>query len=1313
MGYRLGLVFLIILMLLVPSTTSGDLDVIVETDLSGYIMEDHLNLSGTTNTSISYFEDTTTTHFENGTTDSLEIIDGKVQLIPEERPVILNNGSAILSRGTGAAWDTYLMDLFVFKHNGTYWMYYAGCRSTSLMSARHIGLATSTDGINFTKYSGNPIVKSRVNTYDYTNIMQPVVMVENDNWHMWYGGNHGNTWAGENQDIDICYATSTDGKSWTKYSSNPVIKNGSPDSAWNGISVRPSDIVKSGNKYILFYKGVGDTGGQGAKPKLGSHSSTDLTTWTANPNNPIYKPKAGSWESDKTNFVSVEKRKSDYRMWTWTGLSTEEIGYLTSTDLENWTDSGSAYISPKTGTIYSQDICYPRWVEETGYNKLYFKGQSSGYYTFGVFKLIPKTYEGTFTSGVFNATAKVDLTGIDWNWTNTGGGWIETSVRWTNDTDAWGTWRTFDNSTEPLGVQAQYFQYSVTLNVTSDSSESSLDRFKLEYSNPVTEVEVSIDGGAYQAVKGTLPDWWANVSLHDGDYDISLRVTDSTGSRVTIVEPVKVDLYPPTGSILIEQGEWAVGSTTVNIALTASDTHGPFEMQLSRQPDFPGAQWTDLITSADWQMLGDPEGNVTIYVRFRDDAGRISETYNDTIVIDTTPPTGILRINNGDKYTNSTYVDLSLTWADLTGVVAMMVSNDPFFAGASWEDPRNALGWLLDDTGGERAVYVRLRDLVGWETTLVDTIILDGTPPGASLSINGDDNYTNSRDVDLSIALYDANPIRIKLANSDGLWPDTFMIIETPTVVPWTLSPGPDGLRSVRMLVEDAASNEYVTSDKIVLDTVAPLGRMELNGGASFTNNLLAEGDLVASDATSGLDKMRVGGSEDLDGVAWQTMRDSFHWLLPSGDGTKTVYVQILDRAGNTATIDASIILDTTPPDGTFSIEGAGEFTMSSLVTLLIDMNDEYGLADMRLTNEFGFTDEEWVPYSTSYSWDLGTSGGPKRVLIEVRDNAGNSFAAPVSTILDLLDPYAHINIELGAEATLVLTVDTSWSANDNLGLASIAFSEDPAFTDATWLDLEGEKGLEDVGSFTFSPGDGLKTIHVRVIDRAGRTGGTSDSIWYVSERPEGTVTLGDGSGWSNAPLTAVTVHWTGGSAATHYRISKSEVEGFSDWLPIEGTTSIILGTKGGPRTVHAWLLGPHNVTSLVLNGTVTLDLVAPTVGISRPDRAVVEDEAVTLSIAVSDDLDPSPSVRWRVNGKDWKEYADDTKLTLREGDNHIEVEATDAAGNDATTEWTVTLERNVFVGGSSWLILLVIIVVAVVVSLYYWTRKNKDMDGQ
>jgi hypothetical protein len=1142
--------------------------------------------------------------------------------------------------------------------------------------------------------------------------MQPVVMVENGKFHMWYGGNHGNRNSAELQNIDICYATSTDGYNWTKYSGNPVIKNGAPDSAWNGIALRPSEIVQVGTNYTLFYKAVGTTGGQGAKPKLGSHSSTDLVNWTANPSNPLYVPSASSWEKEKTNYMSVQRIGSMYRMWTWVNLAAQKIGWLHSWDLETWKDSGGPVISPESGTIYSSDIAFPRLVEQTGDDLLYFRGTSGGTNRFGVFEIVPEALEGTFTSRVLDAGGRVDLTGIDWNWTNEGGGWIDLSLRWTNDTGAWGTWRAFDNSTEPLGVNARYYQYRAVLNVSQGGTGSSLQRLRLDFNIPVVRVEVSVDGAAYQTVQGTPQDWWANVSLRDGDYNVIVRATDARGAYVSTTVPVRVDLYPPTGSILIEEGRWATNSTAVLIETYAQDTHGPFEMQLSRDPNFQGATWGPLRTSDRWQLLGDPEGNVTIYARFRDDAGRVSEVYNDSIVIDTTPPTGTLRINDGDKYTNSTDVRLSLTWADLTGVVSMMVSNDPRFTGSLWQDPMKSLYWRLDDQDGERAVYVRLRDAVGWTTTLMDTIIYDSTPPAASMSINGDDDYTSSATVDLSIALYDANPVRIKLANHGDPWPAVFTTVRTPTTVPWVLSPGPDGERTVRMLVEDAAGNTYVTSDDIVLDTTPPEGTLVLNGGATFTRELLVTGELAATDATSGLDRMRVGVTDDLDGVAWQTVKETFTWLLSPGDGSTTVYVELLDRAGNTATVDASIILDTTPPSGTLAIEGGAGYVADPLVTLTVDVTDAYGIADMRLTNGFGFTDEEWVPYSTSLPWDLGASGGPKTVFIEVRDLAGNTFTTSASTMLDLVDPVANLVIEGGAEATVDLAVGFVWSASDNLGLASIAVSEDPSFENAQWLDLDGVTVFEEPGELTLSPGDGLKTLHVRVVDVAGRTRDASDSIWYVSRRPEGAVVLGDGSGWTNASRVDAAVTWTGGSDATHFRVSMSDEIEASEWVPIDGTTTVVVGSAGGPRTVYAQLLGPHNVTSLVFNGSITLDLVAPSVAIDRPAGGSVEDESVTLSISASDDLDPSPAVRWRVNGGEWTEYSGETKLDLSEGRNLIEVEAVDAAGNVASAEGTVTLERSMLVGGTSWFILLALLVAVGVVALWYWRRRGEDPMG-
>lgn len=59
---------------------------------------------------------------------------------------------------TGSGWESErALDACVIVNNGTWYMYYAGYPAV-LSAASRIGLATSTDGIHWTKYGGNPII---------------------------------------------------------------------------------------------------------------------------------------------------------------------------------------------------------------------------------------------------------------------------------------------------------------------------------------------------------------------------------------------------------------------------------------------------------------------------------------------------------------------------------------------------------------------------------------------------------------------------------------------------------------------------------------------------------------------------------------------------------------------------------------------------------------------------------------------------------------------------------------------------------------------------------------------------------------------------------------------------------------------------------------------------------------------------------------------------------------------------------------------------------------------------------------------------
>jgi hypothetical protein len=1316
--------------MVIPSGGSDGLTVDVDTTIPEYIMEDHINLTGTTDVTYGSWVETSNADFLQGTSNTVSVSGGSVLLGPSLSFSILNGGAAVLKGGTGSDWDTVIISsVSVIKVNSTFYMYFVGSRGSSLMDARHIGVATSSDGISWTKYSSNPILKSRVNSYDWTNLNDPRVVYVNGTWHMWYSGNHGNQNPSQMHDLDLCYANSSDGYNWTKSSSNPVMANGFAN--WAMSEVRSYDVQWNGSAFIIYYKGR--TAGAGATSWLALATSTDGITWTQDSNNPLRRGDQNGWEDGEFLGGTRETANGTHRMWTWGDMDKSKLGWIWSSDGIDWEDSGSAVLSPQANTIYAQHLRHPIVYDRGDDYILWVKcWDGSGTRTVGAFKVTQKDLTGSYLSRRFGAGGVVNVTDISWNGTILGGGTGNTAVteggrfvvslRWSNTTSSWSSWRRLDPDDDMKGLKASYFQYKVEFDAEQDWFRVRFDDFSLSYATEITSVEIQVDGSPWEPANGDLRNWWLNLSLHDGDYDVRVRVNDSVDGQVVRTIPVKVDLFAPTGSILIEDGKYAHNATWVKIDVAANDTHEPIEMQMSRTPDFSQATWWPHYPSNTYGLLDEPEGNVTIYLRLRDAAGRISETYNDTIVIDTTPPEGMLLINDGDKYTNDTTVTLSWTATDLTGVVGMMASNDPDFEGAIWEDPMNAFSWAIGETDGVHTVYLKIIDFVGWETVLTDDIILDRTPPAASLSIDQDARYTTSPDVTLNITLYDVNPISYKLINPGDDWPDSWRATGSPVDIPWTLSSGPDGQRSVRMLVRDAAGNEFIAADDIILDTTPPDGELVINDSAPFPNMLLVTATLTASDATSGLDRMRISNADDFGDAPWQSVRDSFQWPLPSGDGPKNLFVQLRDMAGLVSTVDASIILDTTAPTGTVAIAGVGPYSRSPSVELAIDIQDGFGLDAMMVSADEGFTDAIWVPYSTVYPWDLGDTDGLVTAYVRVRDLAGNAFTTSVSTILDTTPPVVSADVPF---YSLSRTVDFTGSASDAVGLEStgiilttvlgILLEETHTFLNGV-TSIEDEAGMFEITEEMTEGGhDSYEFILVVwAKDLAGWQGQQQFTVTYIPEVPKGAVSIDDGAEWTNSTTVTVRMTHTGGLTPTHFRYATTEAGLWeqSGWAVLLESFTIELNGQGGPQTVFCVFKGLFDIESEIFSDDIKLDVIQPEIVIVTPTATNTEGGSTRFSVSVSDDQDPEPVVQFRLNDGPWRPYTVEERLSLKEGDNLIEVMATDDAGNVDTAEWTIRSDSGVSVSGTSWLILVVILVVAALVGVWYWRiRQTPEED--
>lgn len=109
--------------------------------------------------------------------------------------------------------------------------------------------------------------------------------------------------------------------------------------------------------------------------------------------------------------------------------------------------------------------------------------------------------------------------------------------------------------------------------------------------------------------------------------------------------------------------------------------------------------------------------------------------------------------------------------------------------------------------------------------------------------------------------------------------------------------------------------NNNISWPRIIrVDGTAPYGKISINGGASYTISPSVILQPFCSDNVSGCDQNRFS-NDNVTWSFWEFYAFDKAWTLTSGDGTKTVYVQFKDNAGNTSAIFSDdIILDQTLP---------------------------------------------------------------------------------------------------------------------------------------------------------------------------------------------------------------------------------------------------------------------------------------------------------------------------------------------------------------------------------------------------------------
>jgi len=210
----------------------------------------------------------------------------------------------VLGPNPKSGWEDDINRPAVIKREGMYHIWYTG----QAKGHSWIGYATSADGVAWEGASDRPVL-SPEEKWEGAAVMCPHVVWDEENglYRMWYS-------AGEQYEPNaIGYATSRDGRNWSKLKDNPVFT-ANPNNRWEQHKVTAAQVIPEGGGYLMFYIGFRDE----HYAQIGLARSEDgVTNWRRHPDNPIIFPGKDAWDGDACYkpFAVFDEQNNRWLLW--------------------------------------------------------------------------------------------------------------------------------------------------------------------------------------------------------------------------------------------------------------------------------------------------------------------------------------------------------------------------------------------------------------------------------------------------------------------------------------------------------------------------------------------------------------------------------------------------------------------------------------------------------------------------------------------------------------------------------------------------------------------------------------------------------------------------------------------------------------------------------------------------------------------------------------------------------------------------------------------------------------------------------------
>jgi beta-1,2-mannobiose phosphorylase / 1,2-beta-oligomannan phosphorylase len=186
-------------------------------------------------------------------------------------------------------------DVALLKDEGVFRMWF------SWRPKQGVALVESADGIH---WSEPDMVLGPDSTSGWEDaVNRPVVVKRSDGYHMWYTGQ-------KRHFSRIGYATSADGRVWTRMGGGPVL---SPENPWEKVAVMCPHVLwdEQSRLFKMWY-----SGGEQYEPNaIGYATSLDGVHWAKNPD-PVFTPSSeNDWDAHKVTACQVVPYKDGYLMF--------------------------------------------------------------------------------------------------------------------------------------------------------------------------------------------------------------------------------------------------------------------------------------------------------------------------------------------------------------------------------------------------------------------------------------------------------------------------------------------------------------------------------------------------------------------------------------------------------------------------------------------------------------------------------------------------------------------------------------------------------------------------------------------------------------------------------------------------------------------------------------------------------------------------------------------------------------------------------------------------------------------------------------